>query len=229
MPSIEAPGHTVIADTPIPIGTPGAPIQRAFGVEYEAFAHAKLAASNFDFQSASLEYQALEQSTVQWEWNISPKEVGDQLVNLSVEVQWRPTGGQAEPIERSIWHSQLDILVKQPLIPTDTLNTMSVGSGFAGLILIVLWLYQKFRGRKVQISSSTFGPSHVRLRDILTTRFSESELRTLCFDLNVDYESLPGDGKADKARELVAYLERHGRFPELAETGKRQRPDISWE
>jgi hypothetical protein len=47
-----------------------------------------------------------------------------------------------------------------------------------------------------------------RLRQILATRFSESELRTLCFDLGIDYDDLPGQEKASKARELIAYLER---------------------
>ena len=41
--------------------------------------------------------------------------------------------------------------------------------------------------------------------------FDTSELRTLCFDLDVDYDNLPGEGKMDKARELVMYLRRHQR------------------
>ena len=38
----------------------------------------------------------------------------------------------------------------------------------------------------------------VGLRRILAVRFDESDLGDLCFDLGVDYESLPGDGKAKK-------------------------------
>lgn len=68
-----------------------------------------------------------------------------------------------------------------------------------------------------------------RLRQILTERFSEDELRTLCFDLGVDYEVLPAEGKAGKARELVSYLERRKRLSELVKVGQRLRPDISWE
>lgn len=55
----------------------------------------------------------------------------------------------------------------------------------------------------------------VKLRQILTEHFDEGELRTLCFDLRIDYQSLPGEGKADKARELVAYCDRHERIAEL--------------
>jgi tetratricopeptide (TPR) repeat protein len=67
-----------------------------------------------------------------------------------------------------------------------------------------------------------------RLRQILNEHFNEGELRTLCFDLGVDYDNLPGGGKADKARELVAYLQRHSRLSELIEIGEQQRTDIPW-
>jgi hypothetical protein len=55
----------------------------------------------------------------------------------------------------------------------------------------------------------------VTLLQILETRFNDGELRKLCFFLDIDYDSLPGAGKADKARELV-------------ETGKQLRTDIVW-
>ena len=44
------------------------------------------------------------------------------------------------------------------------------------------------------------------LRNILVTYFSENEIRTLCADLRVDYDDLPGATKTDKAREMIAYL-----------------------
>jgi tetratricopeptide (TPR) repeat protein len=44
---------------------------------------------------------------------------------------------------------------------------------------------------------------------------SKEELRDLCFDLGVKYDDLPGEGAAAKARELVDYLERHCRIPDL--------------
>ena len=67
-----------------------------------------------------------------------------------------------------------------------------------------------------------------QLRRLLVQFFDAGELRTLCFDLAVDYESLPPGGKADKARELLAYLDRHSRVPELLALGRRQRPDVPW-
>ena len=65
----------------------------------------------------------------------------------------------------------------------------------------------------------------IKLHRILADRFSKGELRTLCFTLGVDYDDLPGEGKSDKARELIVYLEHRGRIPELVETGEQLRPD----
>jgi len=72
------------------------------------------------------------------------------------------------------------------------------------------------------------GESLTQLRQILVTRFDAGELRTLCFDLGIDYDDLPGEGKANKARELVAYLNRRGRISELLKVGEQLRPDVSW-
>ena len=47
----------------------------------------------------------------------------------------------------------------------------------------------------------------IKLRRTLIRCLDENELRDLCFDLGVDYESLRGEGKAAKVRELIAHLE----------------------
>lgn len=68
--------------------------------------------------------------------------------------------------------------------------------------------------------------SPVELRQILELRFDEEELRTLCFDLGKDYDSLRGEGKAAKARELVALAERQGDLPKLEAAIRRERPSL---
>ena len=75
-------------------------------------------------------------------------------------------------------------------------------------------------------------PRHInraRLRRLLADRFDAGELRTLCFDLQIDYDDLPGAGKANKARDLVAYMERHARLPQLIALGRKLRPDVPWD
>jgi hypothetical protein len=51
------------------------------------------------------------------------------------------------------------------------------------------------------------------------------ELRTLCFDLGIDFDDLRGEGKSNRARELVALMERHKRISELVAEVKTLRPD----
>jgi len=67
-----------------------------------------------------------------------------------------------------------------------------------------------------------------RLLRTMSKRLDEGDLRTFCFHLEIDYEGLPGQGKANKARELIQYLERRERISDLLETGKQLRPDIPW-
>lgn len=67
-----------------------------------------------------------------------------------------------------------------------------------------------------------------RLRQNLTERFNRGELRTLCFDLGIEYENLP-EMKDGMARELVARCERTGSISALVAKCKELRPDVSWD
>jgi hypothetical protein len=62
----------------------------------------------------------------------------------------------------------------------------------------------------------------------LVSHFNEEELRDLCFQLGIDYETLPGDSKTIKARELVAYHERRNRIESLSQVCRQLRPNVSW-
>jgi hypothetical protein len=68
--------------------------------------------------------------------------------------------------------------------------------------------------------------SPVMLAQLLARRLDDEELRALCFELDVDYDSLRGEGKAAKARELVAHLRRQEALPRLVEWLETHRPDI---
>ncbi len=67
------------------------------------------------------------------------------------------------------------------------------------------------------------------LRQKLMKGFDDNDLKNLCVDLGIDYDSLPAHGKDAKARELVTKLERLGRLPDLTTLCKQLRPDISWD
>jgi hypothetical protein len=68
-----------------------------------------------------------------------------------------------------------------------------------------------------------------KLRDKIIEGFNLSEVRDLCFNLNVQYENLEGTTLNDKARELVEYCKRQGSLPELVTHCKELRPRISWQ
>lgn len=68
-----------------------------------------------------------------------------------------------------------------------------------------------------------------RIRNLIIEHFSEGELRILCADLHVDYESLPVAGKENKVLELIKYLYRRGRVRELIELCARERNHVSWQ
>ncbi len=66
----------------------------------------------------------------------------------------------------------------------------------------------------------------IQLRELLNQRLDIEELRTLCSDLDLDYDALRGEGKAAKTRELVSYLERRKSLGPLEEWLRKNRPDI---
>jgi len=71
--------------------------------------------------------------------------------------------------------------------------------------------------------------NQANLRDQLATYFSDSELNDLCFDLNIDYQNLPGQTKQEKARELIIYCQHHGLLENLISRCQELRPHLSWE
>jgi len=82
----------------------------------------------------------------------------------------------------------------------------------------------------VSIDTAKISREHLtRLRENLERFFSVEELRTLCFDLGVDFESIGGEGKGGKTRELVAHFLRRGNLPELIAAARRARPAVRWD
>ena len=69
----------------------------------------------------------------------------------------------------------------------------------------------------------------LRLRDLIIKHFTLNDLRTICQNMAIDYESIEGgDNKAAKARELVAYCDRRMKLQQLVETCREFLPDVVW-
>jgi hypothetical protein len=66
-------------------------------------------------------------------------------------------------------------------------------------------------------------------QDLLVEFRNDGELCDLCFDMNMDYEGLNGENKADKARELIAFCERRQVIADLVARCRELRPNTSWE
>jgi len=67
-----------------------------------------------------------------------------------------------------------------------------------------------------------------QLHEAICRTFDEEELRTLCFDLGLDYDALRGEGKDARARELVGWLARRGALMELVRAVQQRRPNQYW-
>lgn len=70
--------------------------------------------------------------------------------------------------------------------------------------------------------------NQANLRDQLVKYFNDNELNDLCFDLNIDYQNIPGQTKQDKARELITYCQRHHLLDDLTKRCQELRPQQSW-
>lgn len=66
------------------------------------------------------------------------------------------------------------------------------------------------------------------LHKMLDRYFDLEEIRTLCFQLNVDYDSVRGEGKSARIRHLILDLARHGRLEQLVAMASLERPHVTW-
>jgi len=68
------------------------------------------------------------------------------------------------------------------------------------------------------------GTDLTRLHQFILEHFDREDLRTLSFDLGVDYDSLPAEGKAAKARELILALGHRHHLDRLLNGLRQARP-----
>jgi hypothetical protein len=66
------------------------------------------------------------------------------------------------------------------------------------------------------------------LHKLLDHYFNLEEIRTLCFDLGVDFDNVGGEGKSARIRELLIGLGRQERLSDLLGVVRQQRPRVAW-
>lgn len=62
----------------------------------------------------------------------------------------------------------------------------------------------------------------------ICSHFSENELRSLCLDLDVYYDSLPGHNKREKTGEMIRHFSQRGQINDLLRVLRLKRPNFNW-
>lgn len=95
---------------------------------------------------------------------------------------------------------------------------------------IVETLESQFKSKvEERVADQTFYQQRRQLRQNLIEGFNLSDLKDICYDLEIDYEELPGHTqKKDFVRELIVYASRIGRLPELILICQQERPNYAW-
>ena len=75
--------------------------------------------------------------------------------------------------------------------------------------------YAAYRELEPTIIEDPNNPPIIELRRFLSSSFNLEEIKTLCFDLGMDFDDLPGDSKTTKVVSLLQKLHKEGRKSEL--------------
>ena len=67
-----------------------------------------------------------------------------------------------------------------------------------------------------------------QLHEMLNEYFNMAEIQDICFQLNIDFESVAGAEKPSRIRELLLALGRNNRLPELIDLAKELRSHVEW-
>ena len=65
-----------------------------------------------------------------------------------------------------------------------------------------------------------------KIYDVLMSRFTLGEIKTICFNLGIDYEVVEGTNKASKARGLITYLGHRNNLQALVEQIRKERGNV---
>lgn len=84
------------------------------------------------------------------------------------------------------------------------------------------------QGAKTQSDTETKSIGLQKFRNNLGAFFNTSDLKELCFNLEINYEDLEGESRKAKILDLVEYGVRHNRLADLKAEISRLRPHATW-
>jgi ribosomal protein L40E len=128
----------------------GCSISSIFGDGYKmSTTSAYLVTTSFDIQLMGPIERSANQPLVEWDWNVFPKAVGLQVINIGVELRWTPTGkGGGTDIVRQIWESPIAIQVNKQFVDVGQLSLATVASGVFGTVFTgfsLPWMWEQRR------------------------------------------------------------------------------------
>lgn len=104
-------------------------ISKMFGNNYKMSATAYLITTSFDAQLMGPVERSTDQPLIEWDWDISPKSVGLQVINVGIDLQWTPIGkAGGTNIVRQLWESPIAIEVDKPFLDVGQLTLSTVAS-----------------------------------------------------------------------------------------------------
>ncbi len=124
----------IIIGTSIPSCDYDVDLPNAFGPTNDLFATAHLIGTTFNIQSISAEEKPIDTSYgAEWDWNISPKNLGTQLININIDLLWKSKSNGQVVKQVQIWQSQFSIKVVQPFFDSSQLTVGALASFLLGL------------------------------------------------------------------------------------------------
>jgi hypothetical protein len=150
----EKPKFSIDFGTPIP--DCGTDLPTALGAANELFATAHLVATTFNIESIGPQERPLHSSNavdgVEWDWNISPKTLGTQLINIDIDLLWKSKSNGQVVQQVQIWQSHFIIKVVQPFFDSSQLTAGALGSALLGLsgifASIIAWSLEQISKRR---------------------------------------------------------------------------------
>ena len=110
------------------------------------------------------------------------------------------------------------------LSPLSSIQTMSMSGFFVRAPAIE---NRPLQGQKTGTPNVKQQPVYV-LHHQMVNYFSESELKTVAFYMDIDFETLPHEEKSEFAREMITHLRHRGRLPDLVDYITDERPNVVW-
>jgi len=145
------------ASQPVAVGTPGATLRGAFGPQFDVpSGEATLSSKTFDIEPAGTEKQPLDQSSVGWEWSVTPRSVGTQYLTVNIEATWVSLQGVARgpyrvgdrtfPIDVNddfVSLGHFDVGAMLTSLPAALLAALLGGGG------LVIWILRRRQGPQI--------------------------------------------------------------------------------